>query len=315
MFDRQWQTLRAYAAARGVQLIGDIPIFVAHDSADVWAHQASFQLDARGRPTSVSGVPPDYFSEDGQLWGTPLYRWRALKRDRYAFWIERFRALLDRFDLVRLDHFIGFVRYWQIPTGAETARLGRWQRGPGRDLFEVARKKLGALPFIAEDLGEMSAEVEALRDELGFPGMRVLQFGFGSDAHNQFLPHHFVRNCVAYTGTHDNNTLLGWLKDVASASELHRVREYVGQEHEPSAEALSMQLMRLLLSSVAQLAVVPMQDVLCLDDRARMNVPGRAEDNWSFRLPRGALSKQTAKHLLQMTRTYGRAGQWKEDTE
>jgi len=306
MFDRQWRALREHASERAVQLIGDIPIFVAHDSSDVWAQQACFQLDARGRPTSVSGVPPDYFSEDGQLWGTPLYDWRALKRQRYTFWVERIRALLDRFDLVRLDHFIGFERYWQIPATAKTAREGRWQRGPGRDLFDVATKTLGPLPFIAEDLGEMSPDVEQLRDQLGFPGMRVLQFGFGSDASNAFLPHNYLRSCVAYTGTHDNNTMLGWLKDVASAGELRKVREYLGSEREPSAEKLGAQLVRLLLSSVAQLTIVPVQDVLGMDDRARMNVPGQADDNWSFRVPRGALGKQLAKSLLQMTRVYGR---------
>ena len=326
MFDRQWRAMRSYAGERGIKLIGDIPFFVAHDSADVWAHRSCFQLDARGRPSFVSGVPPDYFSKDGQLWGTPLYSWRGLERQRYAFWIERMRTLLEKFDLVRLDHFIGFERYWQVPAGASTAREGRWRRGPGRALFDVAKKELGALPFIAEDLGEMTPEVEQLRDALGFPGMRVLQFGFGGSPENAFLPHNYPRNCVAYTGTHDNNTMLGWLEGVASVAELRTVREYLGCEREPSllrsrdrgrastgggsgaisAEQLGMKLVRLLLSSVAQLTILPIQDVLGLDDRARMNVPGQAEDNWSFRAPRSAFSKQLAKSLLHLTRAYGR---------
>jgi 4-alpha-glucanotransferase len=213
VFDTQWQALRSYAASRGVKLIGDLPIFVAHDSADVWAHRSGFQLDSKGQPTHVSGVPPDYFSATGQLWGTPLYAWAQHKREHYRFWIERLRAQLDRFDWVRLDHFIGFTRYWQVPAGAATAESGRWRNGPGRELFDAAARKLGPLPFIAEDLGAVSPEVERLRDELGFPGMRVLQFAFDSDAHNPFLPHNYATNTVAYTGTHDNDTTLGWLRE------------------------------------------------------------------------------------------------------
>ena len=308
MFDRQWRALHAHARERGVRLIGDIPIFVAHDSADVWAHAQSFDLDARRRPRKVSGVPPDYFSADGQLWGTPLYAWKALARSDYAFWVERFRALLAHFDQVRLDHFIGFSRYWQIPSDAKTARAGRWQKGPGRALFDLAAKKLGALPFIAEDLGEVSDDVIALRDALGFPGMSILQFAFGSDAHNAFLPHNLAPRSVAYPGTHDNDTLLGWLKDRAAEKELRAVRAYVGASEQASARVLAGGLLRALYASPAELVIVSIQDVLGLDNRARMNVPGQAAGNWEFRVRADALSAEVAGELRALTETFGRAG-------
>jgi 4-alpha-glucanotransferase len=310
VFDAQWQALRSYAASRGVKLIGDIPIFVAHDSADVWAHRSGFQLDSKGQPTHVSGVPPDYFSATGQLWGTPLYAWAQHKREHYRFWIERLRAQLDRFDWVRLDHFIGFTRYWQVPAGAATAESGRWRNGPGRELFDAAARKLGPLPFIAEDLGAVSPEVERLRDELGFPGMRVLQFAFDADAHNPFLPHNYPTNTVAYTGTHDNDTTLGWLRErarVGDERELRTLNAYLGR---PGArlepEVLCGGLIRLLFASVAKLVIVPMQDLLGLGSEARMNVPGRAEGNWTFRLQRQALSEELTKELLALTQLYGR---------
>jgi 4-alpha-glucanotransferase len=310
MFDTQWQALRSYAAARKVRLIGDVPIFVAHDSADVWAHRSGFQLDSKGQPTHVSGVPPDYFSETGQLWGTPLYAWAQHKREHYRFWIERLRAQLDRFDWVRLDHFIGFARYWQIPADAPTAQAGRWRNGPGRALFDAAARKLGALPFIAEDLGAVSPEVERLRDDLGFPGMRVLQFAFDSDAHNLFLPHNYPRHAVAYTGTHDNDTMLGWLRERAQSGneqQLRMLNAYLGR---PGArlepEVLCGGLIRLLFASVAKLVIVPMQDLLGLGSEARMNVPGRAEGNWTYRLQREALSAELTQELLALTQLYGR---------
>jgi 4-alpha-glucanotransferase len=306
VFDRQWRALHAYARERSVRLIGDIPIFVAHDSADVWAHPESFQLDARRASRFVSGVPPDYFSEDGQLWGTPLYAWRSLARHGYAFWIERFRSLLARFDQVRLDHFIGFARYWQVPRDARTARNGRWQKGPGRALFDLAQKKLGQLPFIAEDLGETGEDVVALRDVLGFPGMRILQFGFNSDARDPFLPHNYVPNTVAYPGTHDNDTLLGWLRERASKRELTAVRAYVGGTQKTPARVLAQGLLRALYASSAKLVVVPIQDVLSLDNRARMNLPGSAEGNWAFRLAEKATDARIADQLASLTQTYGR---------
>jgi 4-alpha-glucanotransferase len=258
----------------------------------------------------VSGVPPDYFSATGQLWGTPLYAWAQHKREHYRFWIERLRAQLDRFDWVRLDHFIGFTRYWQVPAGAATAESGRWRNGPGRELFDAAARKLGPLPFIAEDLGAVSPEVERLRDELGFPGMRVLQFAFDADAHNPFLPHNYPTNTVAYTGTHDNDTTLGWLRErarVGDERELRTLNAYLGR---PGArlepEVLCGGLIRLLFASVAKLVIVPMQDLLGLGSEARMNVPGRAEGNWTFRLQRQALSEELTKELLALTQLYGR---------
>jgi 4-alpha-glucanotransferase len=306
LFDRQWRALRSHAQARGVRLIGDIPIFVARDSADVWAHARSFDLDGERNPRHVSGVPPDYFCEDGQLWGTPLYAWRALARDGYAFWIERLRNLLERFDLVRLDHFIGFARYYQIPSDARDARLGRWQKGPGRALFEAARKKLGRLPFIAEDLGAVSEEVIALRDALGLPGMRILQFAFNSDAHDASLPHNYPPNTVAYPGTHDNDTLLGWLKQRASTRELQAVRRYVGSGARTPARQLVSELLRALYACPANLVITPMQDVLGLDNRARMNVPGEPEGNWQFRLAPKQLTAQLAADLRALTEPYAR---------
>lgn len=306
MFDSQFRALRQKARASDVHLIGDIPIFVAYDSADVWAHPRCFLLDARLKPRFVSGVPPDYFSEEGQLWGTPLYAWSALKRDAYSFWVERLRTLFSRFDLVRLDHFIGFVRYFQIPAGATTAKLGRWRKGPGADLFRVAARKLGELPLIAEDLGDVSDEVLALRDHLGLPGMRVLQFAFGSGADNPFLPHNYVRSCVAYTGTHDNGTLLGWLKHGATPKEREHMLAYLGARADASEAELCDRLMRSVLGSVAQLSILPLQDVLGLDDRARMNVPGRPEGNWAYRVSARALSAKRAASLRKLTETYGR---------
>ncbi|HEX6245527.1 MAG TPA: 4-alpha-glucanotransferase, partial [Polyangiales bacterium] len=249
LFMRQWSDLRAYAAEARVRLIGDIPIFVAHDSADVWAHQAMFQLDRRGQPRFVSGVPPDYFSSEGQRWGTPLYDWRALKRDRYRLWVERLSGLVARFDLVRLDHFIGFVRAWHIPAAAPTAIEGRFRPGPGRTLFERVKRALGGLPFIAEDLGALTPEVEALRDQLGLPGMRVLQFAFSSDANNPFLPHNYPRRAVAYSGTHDNDTMVGYLRHSANEAELRALRAYVGAPADATPEALCDALLSLLFAS------------------------------------------------------------------
>jgi 4-alpha-glucanotransferase len=288
-------------------LIGDIPIFVAHDSADVWARQSSFLLDRNGRARFVSGVPPDYFSSEGQLWGTPLYAWRELKRSGYAFWVERLRSLLTQFDRVRLDHFIGFVRAWHIPSSATSAKQGRFRRGPGRDLFRALEQALGGLPFIAEDLGALTPEGEALRDALGLPGMRVLQFAFNSDAHNPFLPQNYPRRCVAYPGTHDNDTLLGFVQHSASAAERAALSAYLGPPAQRSAEETCSALLQLLFASVAELCIVPMQDLLRLDSTARMNLPGQAEGNWSFRLPRSAFTASVCAELAELTERTGRA--------
>ncbi|MET0340516.1 MAG: 4-alpha-glucanotransferase [Polyangiales bacterium] len=318
VFDRQWTALRSFAAERGVGLIGDVPIFVAHDSADVWGHQPFFDLDAEGAPRHVSGVPPDYFSATGQRWGTPLYRWKALARASFAFWIERLRTLLARFDVIRLDHFIGFARYWQIPASEPTAVNGRWLRGPGRALFDEAGAQLGGLPFIAEDLGSVTPKVRRLRDRYRMPGMRVLQFAFGGDPNDDFLPHRYVRNCVAYSGTHDNDTSVGWLEDPGSpdgprtpetaSRECARALTYLRGPHEaPEGDDFHWEMLRALYASVADTAIVPMQDLLGLGSAARMNVPGVTDGNWGWRVSREALSESLADRVRTFAHVYGRA--------
>ncbi|MEY4509617.1 MAG: hypothetical protein RLZZ450_1739, partial [Pseudomonadota bacterium] len=280
-FDRQWRALRCYAAERGVGLIGDAPIFVAHDSADVWAHQGWFRLDPTGKPTVVSGVPPDYFSNTGQRWGTPLYRWKALRRDGYRFWVERFATLMRAFDVIRLDHFIGFARYWEIPEHEETAVNGRWVKGPGQDLFDAAERALGVLPFIAEDLGSVTPSVRALRRHNRMPGMCVLQFAFNGDPRdNQFLPHHYVRGCVAYTGTHDNDTSVGWFYEHGdiggprtpeqTEAERARARDYLfGPSAVGEGTPIHLSMLRALWASCADTVVAPVQDLLGFGSDAR----------------------------------------------
>ncbi|HEY6881052.1 MAG TPA: 4-alpha-glucanotransferase [Polyangiales bacterium] len=323
MFDRQWRALRAYAAARGVGLIGDVPIFVAHDSADVWGNQASFKLDADGQPSFVSGVPPDYFSQTGQRWGTPLYRWKQLARDGYAFWVERMRTTLARFDVIRLDHFIGFARYWQIPAAEETAINGRWMRGPGDELFDAIKLELGALPFIAEDLGLVTRNVKALRKRLGIPGMRILQFAFGGPpGENAFLPHNYPRRCVAYTGTHDNDTAVGWYRD---PGQHEGPRTVEAARHERAAanaylygdaisdEPFHWAMIRALFASVADTAIVPVQDVLGLGSEARMNRPGVADGNWTYRVAAGDLTPALGERLRRLAERYRRLPKTQSD--
>ncbi len=317
LFRRQWRALREYARARGVSWIGDAPIFVAHESADVWSRAPFFLLDRAGQPTHVAGVPPDYFSKTGQRWGNPLYRWRAIENSGFEWWIERFRTLLEHFDVVRLDHFIGFARYWRVPSSEPTAEKGSWQPAPGRALFAAARAALGAVPFIAEDLGEVTAEVRALRDEFSMPGMRILQFAFGSDGQaDQFLPHRYVPHAVAYTGTHDNQTFRGWFEDDGSggprpARQVRKERQAAvaylagpsakGALAEPHWEAL-----RALYASVAGTVIAPLQDVLGLGDEARMNHPGAPAGNWEWRLPKRTLELRVARRLRELARVYER---------
>ena len=300
-FARQWQRLLAHAHARGVAILGDAPIFVAYDSADVWAHRELFALDSTGAPTGVAGVPPDYFSETGQLWGNPLYRWEAHAADGFAWWRARLATLASLVDRMRLDHFIGFVRHWEVPPGAPDARGGRWRPGPGEALFRAVERELGALPLVAEDLGETDAEVAALRDRLGLPGMRVLQFAFGDDATNPFLPHHHVPNAVVYTGTHDNDTTVGWW---ASRSERERrwIRDYLG----PGSGDIAWDLVRAGSASVADTFVAPVQDVLSLGSEARLNTPGSGSGHWTWRLAEGELGTPLADRLRQLALTYGR---------
>ena len=298
LFDRQWGELRAHAHARGVRIVGDIPIFVAYDSADVWAHPELFFLDEQGRPEVVSGVPPDYFSATGQRWGNPLYRWEVMRERGFRWWIERFRRTLELVDVVRVDHFRGFEAYWEVPAAEETALNGAWRPGPGTALFEAVRRELGDLPLIAEDLGLITPEVEALRDGLGLPGMRVLQFAFGDDDENPHLPANYVENSVAYTGTHDNDTSRGWLENGASAGE----REGLGRLVRPGTGDEGWEMVRIVLASRARFAIVPLQDVLGLGSEARMNVPGTVDGNWAWRLPAGALTGEAAERLREVTR-------------
>jgi 4-alpha-glucanotransferase len=318
VFHAQWRELRAHAKRRGVRLIGDVPIFVAHDSADVWVDREHFFLDATGEPTVVAGCPPDYFSATGQRWGNPLYRWRRMQKNGYAWWIARLRAALTRFDALRLDHFIGFQRYWEIPAGEPSAVKGRWLKGPGADFFHAVRSALGDLPLIAEDLGATTPAVYALRDRFGLPGIRILQFAFGDDpSAPTFLPHNYPRRAVVYTGTHDNDTVIGWFRGLLEGTggdstrtpeQVQRERETVVRYLGTGNEDIHWQMIRLAMGSVARLCVFPLQDVLGLGSEARMNRPGQARGNWSWRFEDGALTPQVAAHLAQLTRTYGREG-------
>ena len=301
-FFRQWGELRAYANARGIRIVGDIPIFVAFDSVDVWAHPELFHLDEALEPTVVAGVPPDYFSRTGQLWGNPLYRWDVLAQQGYGWWIERVRQILRTVDIVRLDHFRGFAACWEIPAGEPTAVNGRWVRGPGAALFDALRAALGDLPIIAEDLGLITPDVVALRDQFGLPGMNVLQFAFTSDPANPYLPHNLRPNSVIYTGTHDNDTTLGWFAS-RGREEKGKLRRYLGPVDEP----INWALIRTAYRSVADLAVVPLQDVLGLGAEARMNAPGKLGANWAWRFRADALRPDLAGRLRTLALTYGRA--------
>lgn len=304
LFFRQWTAVREAAHARGIRIMGDVPIYVAGDSADVWAHRQLFQLDEHGQPTVVAGVPPDYFSAIGQRWGNPLYRWDLMHETRYRWWVERVRANLRTADVVRLDHFRGFAAYWEIPASEETAVHGRWMPGPGLALFEAIRRDLGDLPLVAEDLGYITEDVHALRRAAGLPGMRVLQFGFGEND-SPHLPHRFEPHTVVYTGTHDNDTARGWF-DRAGAEERNNAAAYLGCTN---AEEIAPGLIRAAYTSVAEMAIVPIQDILGLGNEARMNTPGEEEHNWTWRLPPGTLRSEHATRLRTLARLTGRAGQ------
>jgi 4-alpha-glucanotransferase len=300
-FFRQWRRVKEYANSRGIGIVGDIPIFVAYDSADVWTSPHLFKLDEKNRPTVVAGVPPDYFSETGQLWGNPIYDWDSMARDGYRWWIERFRSSLSLFDTVRVDHFRGFEAYWEVPKGEKTAVNGRWVKGPGEDLFDALADALGTLPIIAEDLGVITPQVEALRDRYNFPGMKILQFAFGSGPRNPYLPHNHIRQSVVYTGTHDNDTTSGWFSSI-SKSEKEVVCRYLGV----SGNNISWDLIRAALVSVADTVIIPLQDVLSLGSETRMNTPGTAAGNWSWRCTSDALNTRLAAKLLDLTEIYGR---------
>ena len=295
-FFEQWRSMHRYCAANGVKLIGDVAIFVNLDSADVWTHPDIFQLDENRNPINVSGVPPDFFSATGQRWGNPLYRWDVLRERGYDWWIQRMKWALATCDIIRLDHFRGFEAYWEIPSQEETAVRGRWIKGPEHDLFHALAQALGGVPFIAEDLGIITPEVEHLRRSFALPGMRILQFGFGNPGAHIYLPHRYETNTVVYTGTHDNDTTVGWWKNCATKEEKEAVESYVPA----NSDGIHWAFIRAAVTSVADLCVIPMQDWLGLDGDCRMNVPSRPNDNWTWRLEKKAISPDLVQKIAQL---------------
>ncbi len=300
VFFRQWFALLDYAHQRDIKIIGDIPIFIAYDSADVWANPDLFYLDKVGQPTVVAGVPPDYFSKTGQLWGNPLYRWDVLEKADYAWWIARFRATLKQVDIVRMDHFRGFAGYWEIPAGSKTAEKGRWVHGPGEHFLSAVKSALGELPIIAEDLGEITPDVIVLRDQFDLPGMKILQFGF-SGPDNDFLPHNYLSNCVTYTGTHDNDTARGWYESAPDHE-----RDFAHRYLSIDGSDFPWELARAAWASVAVYAIAPMQDLLGLGTEARMNFPSTLGGNWSWRLDDSALTDELGGRLRELNYLYRR---------
>ncbi|MBD2344325.1 4-alpha-glucanotransferase [Anabaena subtropica] len=305
----QWSQLKRYANQRGIEILGDIAIYVAHHSADVWANPENFCLDEHtGEPALMAGTPPDYFSTTGQLWGNPVYNWTRLKQENFKWWVQRFQSMLNYVDLIRIDHFRGFQAYWAVKQGETTAMNGEWMEAPGEAFFEVLKRELGQLPIIAEDLGEITPEVYALRDKFDFPGMKILQFGFGegSQAEKRFLPFNYQSNCVVYTGTHDNDTTVGWF-DQLSPLEREQVLSYLGCN---SPSGIHWDVIRLALSSVANQAIIPLQDVLGLGSEARMNFPGKTVGSWGWRYQSAALTPEVSDRLKGMTETYGRVAHY-----
>lgn len=300
-FYRQWQALRSYANSQGIKILGDLPIFVAYDSVDVWCNRKLFLLDENGKPRSVAGVPPDYFSSNGQLWGNPLYDWNMHYSEGYSWWIERIRHTFSLFDTVRIDHFRGFESAWHVPASHRTAKNGKWVKGPAKVFFEAMRCALGDLPIIAEDLGVITPEVVELRDGCGFPGMKILQFAFDSGSVNPYLPHNFSRSCVVYTGTHDNDTTLGWYNGLTRQHQLN-VCNYIGCcENE-----IVTGMIRVAMMSVADMAIIPFQDILGLDSSCRMNIPGTAYGNWAWRFSWDMEEHRSWPNFADMIKCYGR---------
>ncbi len=314
IFFRQFEKLHHYAQKHHVKLIGDLPIFVAHDSSDVWSHPEWFKLDSDGNPTVVAGVPPDYFSKTGQRWGNPLFNWKVLKKEKYCFWIDRFRHMAEMFDLIRIDHFRGFASYWEIPANEKTAIYGRWQKGPGMDLFKTLEKAMGRkLPVIAEDLGIITPDVTDLLEALDYPGMAVLQFGFGSmqsDDPSAFLPHNLKMNQVVYTGTHDNDTVVGWW-----SKQPEEVRDFTRRYLNTDANLIHRDMIRAALGTVCSMALFPMQDLLGLGSESYMNHPGTTGENWQWRMKDDALDTLLEEDLMKMTRFYGRIADKKPEEE
>jgi 4-alpha-glucanotransferase len=312
-FFRQWDQLKGHCRRCGVRIMGDVPIYVAHDSADVWAHQELFRLDEHGRPAAQAGVPPDYFSATGQLWGNPLYRWDVSAVSGHRWWIDRFRSSLKLFDLVRLDHFRGFEAYWEVPAEAATAENGKWVKGPGAEFFAAVKRELKELPFVAENLGVITPEVEALRKRFGFPGMSLLQFAFGNDPQGpSFRPHNYSRELVAYTGGHDNDTTVGWWtsagvgESVRTAEDIRRERSFTRAYLGFQDETIQWVFIRAVTASVAEIAIVPLQDVLGLGSEARMNLPGTVRGNWKWRFRGGDLTHEHSDRLRELTLLYDR---------
>jgi 4-alpha-glucanotransferase len=312
LFFKQWAALKAYCHERDVKLVGDIPIFVARDSADVWMNPDQFKLDEAGNPLVVAGVPPDYFSTTGQLWGNPIYNWDKMLADGFRWWIERVRATLHIFDIVRIDHFRGFAASWEIPGRDKTAEHGRWVNVPGRELFTAIKQALGDLPIIAEDLGVITPDVEALRDDFGLPGMRILQFAFGGDPKNKDLPHNYVHNSVVYTGTHDNDTTVGWFTSQPGAGstrnmeQIERERNFSLDYLNSNGREIHWDFIRAVLASVSNTAIIPLQDLLGLATQARMNLPNSTTGNWVWRYRADALTHEVGERLKNLTRIYGR---------
>ena len=301
VFFKQWKTIHHYAKNKGISIIGDIPIFIGLDSADAWANPDIFFFDQSCNPTVVAGVPPDGFSPTGQLWGNPLYRWSEMGKNNYEWWIQRFAKSLEMVDVIRVDHFIGFVNYWAVPATDDTAKNGVWEPGPGRKIFDAVKEKLGELPIIAEDLGVITPDVIKLRETFDFPGMKILQFAFYNGMDSDFLPHHYTRNCVVYTGTHDNETTRGWYSNAPDD-----VRKFANEylNFDGSESEFSWKLIETAWKSRADLAIVPLQDVLNLDNSARMNFPGTANGNWQWRARKEDITKELAEKLASITQRY-----------
>ena len=312
-FFEQWRELREYCRARGVKIMGDLPIYVAHDSADVWANPHNFELDEGGNSIVVAGVPPDYFSQTGQLWGNPIYRWDVLAKDGYRWWLDRFRAAFEMVDMVRLDHFRGFEAYWEVPASEPTAEHGRWVKGPGAALFRAAQAALGDLPLVAENLGVITPEVEAIRHEFGFPGMAILQFAFGTDAQAPtFRPHNYPREVVAYSGTHDSDTTVGWWssegrgESTRSDDDIRRERDFAMRYLNTDGREIHWVFIRTLLASVADTVLFPLQDVLGLGTETRMNQPATLGGNWRWRFRAGVLTPELTERLRELSKLYER---------
>lgn len=309
-FYRQWKRLKKYANKKGIEIIGDIPIYVAEDSADVWSDPGLFQMDEDVRPISVAGCPPDAFSEDGQLWGNPLYDWKAHKKSGYDWWIRRMKSCMKLYDVIRIDHFRGFDEYYSIPAGDDTARNGEWKKGPGKGLFKAIEKKLGRAPIIAEDLGFITDTVRKLVHDTGYPNMKVLEFAFDgrdsseSGATNDYLPFNYDKNCVVYTGTHDNETALGWLSSIKK-SEYKQLLDFLDVSTRKK-EVIVRKMVRAAEASAADICIIPMQDWLGLGNEARINTPATLGDNWKWRLEREEISDSLAAEMLEITRIYGR---------